>query len=58
MVDGNGTKAGAVTEMVCVVGCAPDFNETAHVYLDRSFIYAVIDREYGLPVFCGVVNHL
>ena len=57
-VDSNGTKAGAVTEMVCEVGCAPDFNETAHVYLDRPFIYAVIDREYGLAVFCGVVNHL
>ena len=57
-VDSNGTKVGAVTEMVCVVGCGPDFNETAHVYLDRPFIYAIIDCEYGLPVFCGVVNHL
>ncbi len=57
-VDSNGTKAGAVTEAVCVVGCVPDFNETARVCLDRPFIYAIIDREYGLPVFCGVVNHL
>ena len=57
-VDSNGTKAAAVTEMVCVAGCAPDFNDSAQVYLDRPFIYAIIDREYGLPVFCGVVNRL
>ena len=45
--------------MICVAGCAPDFDNTKSVTLDRPFVYAVINKEYdGLPVFAGVVNHL
>lgn len=54
-----GTKAAVVTGMVCVTGCAPDFDNTKCVTLDRPFVYAVINKEYdGLPVFAGVVNKL
>ena len=54
-----GTKAAAVTGMICVAGCAPDFDNTKSVTLDRTFIYAVINKDYdGLPVFAGVVNKL
>lgn len=54
-----GTRAAAVTGMICVAGCAPDFDNTKSVTLDRPFIYAIINKEYdGLPVFAGVVNHL
>lgn len=54
-----GTKAAAVTGMICVAGCAPDFDNTKSVTLDRPFVYAIINKEYdGLPVFAGVVNHL
>lgn len=54
-----GTKAAAVTGMICVAGCAPDFDNTKSVTLDRPFVYAVINKEYdGLPVFTGVVKKL
>ena len=54
-----GTKAAAVTSMICVAGCAPDFDNTKSVTLDRPFVYAVINKEYdGLPVFTGMVNKL
>ncbi|MBR4182686.1 MAG: hypothetical protein IKQ56_02575 [Lachnospiraceae bacterium] len=28
------------------------------VYLDRPFIYAIVETSTGLPVFMGVVNTL
>lgn len=57
-VDRVGTKAAAVSAMYVVVGCAPDFDNIKYVELDRPFVYAVVDRESGLPVFSGVVNKL
>lgn len=56
-VDRAGTKAAAVSAMCVMRGCAPAF-ERKYVELDRPFVYAVMDRESGLPVFCGVVNKL
>lgn len=54
-----GTRAAAVTGMICVAGCAPDFDNTKSVTLDRPFVYAVINKEYdGLLVFTGVVKKL
>lgn len=55
-VDRAGTKAAAVSAMYVVAGCAPDFDNIKYVDLDRPFVYAVVDRESGLPVFSGVVN--
>lgn len=39
MVDSNGNKAGAATEMVCVVGCALDFmKQRMCIWTDRSYM--------------------
>ena len=51
-----GTKAAAVSLLDCGAGCA-DLN-IKFVYLDRPFVYAIIENDSGLPVFAGVVNHL
>lgn len=54
-----GTKAAAVTSMLCPVGCAFDFDNTKSVTLDRPFVYAIINVDCdGLPIFAGVVNKL
>lgn len=57
-VDRNGTKAAAVSAMCVTAGCAPDFESIKLVELDRPFVYAIVDRESGLPVFSGAVNKL
>lgn len=57
-VDRAGTKAAAATVEICVAGCAMDFMNTKEVYFDRPFVYAIINRETGIPVFSGVVNKL
>lgn len=56
-LDRYGTKAAAVTavEMKCG-SAAPGTEEIPTVYLDRPFIYAIIDTETGLPIFAGAVN--
>ncbi len=55
-VDREGTKAAAVTEMEFFVGCAPDFDRNRYITFDRPFVYAIMDKEYKIPVFTGVVN--
>lgn len=55
-LDREGTKAAAVTGVEMK-------NESAmisekNVYLDRPFIYAIVDMETGLPIFMGVLNTL
>ena len=57
-VDREGTKAAAVTAMVCVAGCAPMFDRYRYVTLDRPFVYAIMEKGSKLPVFVGVVNKL
>ena len=53
-VSRNGTKAAAVTwaTMECT-SAAP--METVNIYLDRPFVYAIVDNATGLPLFIGVV---
>ena len=53
-VNRNGTKAAAVTwaTMECT-SAAP--MELVSVYLDRPFVYAIVDNATGLPLFVGVV---
>ncbi len=55
-VDDRGTKAGAVT-MVAMADRAIDPREVKTVYLDRPFIYMILDNETNLPVFIGTVMH-
>lgn len=53
-VNEKGTKAGAATVVVTGEGAAPP-TEVKTVYLDRPFLYLIVDREAGLPVFMGTV---
>ena len=53
-----GTKAGAATvvEMNCGAAMSPEQPEIKEVYLDRPFIYMIIDCDTNVPVFIGSVN--
>jgi len=56
-LDENGTKAAAVTAVICkATSCAPDMEEPIEIFLDRPFIYAIVSTDTGLPVFMGAVN--
>lgn len=55
-LDRNGTRAAAVTAIAMTDGCALIDDEPKYVYLDRPFLYAIIDTDTGLPVFIGTVN--
>lgn len=53
-VDERGTKAGAVTAVeMNLEGCAP--TEPKKVYLDRPFVYMIIDTQTNFPLFIGTV---
>lgn len=55
-VDEQGTKAGAVAvEEAWATAEEPEEMEIKTVYLDRPFIYMIIDRESKVPVFMGTV---
>ena len=51
-----GTKAGAATVVEMNLMSAPYFEELKQVYLNRPFIYMIIDCESNMPVFIGAVN--
>lgn len=55
-LDRNGTRAAAVTAVIMEAASAPQQNKPKQVYLDRPFIYVIIDTESCLPVFIGAVN--
>ena len=55
-VDEKGTKAGAAT--AADIKATSDTGGLYSVTLDRSFVYAVIDDAYGLPVFIGAVTDI
>lgn len=50
-----GTKAGAATAAEVECGAAPDFHT---VFLNRPFLYMLVDRETNLPAFIGAVTSL
>lgn len=53
-VDERGTKAGAVTAVeMNLESCAP--TEPKKVYLDRPFVYMIIDTQTNFPLFIGTV---
>ena len=54
-VDEQGTKAGAAT-LVGISECAAIDNPSKTVYLDRPFVYAIINSETNLPVFLGITD--
>jgi serpin B len=56
-VDERGTKAGAATVVEMEAGSAM-VEEPKTVYLDRPFIYMLIDCETNLPIFIGSVLDL
>lgn len=55
-VDAEGTRAGAATVVEMEDGCAAiEPEEPKIVYLNRPFVYMLIDCETKLPVFLGTV---
>ena len=59
-LDQNGTEAAAVTAIVMKASSAMDPVKYTikEVFLDRPFVYALIDTQTGLPLFLGVLNSL
>lgn len=56
-VDERGTRAGTATIVEASAGAAaPEEGKT--IYLDRPFLYMIVDRETGLPVFLGTAVDL
>lgn len=55
-VDEKGTKAGAATAVGIDLASAPI--DPKYVYLDRPFVYMLIDCEENLPVFIGTLESL
>jgi serpin B len=51
-----GTKAGAVTIIEApTMGMMPEIPEYKEVYLDRPFVYMLIDCQTDLPFFIGTM---
>lgn len=54
-VDEKGTKAGAATLVEAMDGAAMD---TKQVFLNRPFVYMLIDCEHNVPIFIGTVMEI
>lgn len=54
-VDERGTKAGAATAVANEPTSAPPPKEYKEVYLDRPFVYLIVDCETNIPIFVGTV---
>ena len=57
-VDERGTKAGASTAVVFEEEGASVSKDEKNVYLDRPFLYMIIDCEEKIPLFIGTLDHL
>ena len=58
-LDKNGTEAAAVTAISMEKASAmPRVMEKKYVYLDRPFVYALIETENGLPLLIGTVKNI
>lgn len=53
-----GTKAGAATAVEMVDECAPEYEDTKKVYLDRPFVYMLVDCQNSIPFFIGALNEI
>ncbi len=56
-VNEKGTRAGAATAVEMDTKSAAPFN-MKRVYLDRPFVYMLIDRTTNVPFFIGVMNEM
>ena len=54
-VDERGTKAGAVTAVEMASGSAA-LTEPKIVELNRPFFFLIVDSEFNMPIFMGVLN--
>lgn len=54
-LDENGTKAGAATALALNESCSIEPEEPKTVYLNRPFVYMILDCETNIPVFMGTV---
>ena len=58
-VDRNGTKAAAATAVVMSkVTSVMDRPEPIYIYLDRPFVYGILDTETGIPLFIGTLDEV
>jgi serpin B len=55
-LDRNGTKAAAATTVEMTDEADVEMPEPKTVYLDRPFVYAIVDAKNGMPLFLGAVN--
>lgn len=55
-VDEKGTRAGAVTSVGMEGGGAGINNDVEEVYLNRPFVYMLIDYKNKVPFFMGILN--
>ena len=53
-VDRNGARAAAATALVMIGSLPPE--EEKYVMIDRPFVFAVVHKKLGIPVFAGVMN--
>ena len=53
-----GTKAGAATVVEAADGAAMEPQEPKEVYLDRPFVYMLIDCENNIPFFIGTMMNV
>ena len=53
-VNEKGTRAGAAT-LIEVKNTADNIDESKYVYLDRPFVYMIIDTETATPLFIGTM---
>ena len=57
-VDEKGTKAGAATVIAAENAVISVPKVKTQVYLDRPFVYMIVDNENYLPIFMGVLRSL
>jgi len=57
-VDTEGTRAAAVTDIAASDSAAMEDPDTKEVYLDRPFLYMIVDDATGVPLFMGSVVKL
>jgi len=50
-----GTKAGAATAIIAADGAAIEIEDPKEVYLNRPFVYMLIDCENSIPIFMGTM---
>lgn len=51
-----GTEAAAATACLVLAGCLMPEEPKKSIVLDHPFLYAVMDKKTGIPVFAGCIN--